>query len=103
MLFKSLPGKKQDFLFQSNNQNDECCEKIYLFLIGSKTGFYIFDIIEKARSLYSMVKESSDMTKRVPTREKNRFFSVIFIFPSDMNIFQFSIFLSIPLTSIDSD
>ncbi len=57
----------------------------------------------RARSLYSMVKESSDMTKRVLTREKNRFFSFIFIFPSDMNIFHFPIFLFIPLTSIDSD
>ena len=62
------------------------------YSVGGASTLGNFHYHVRARSLYSMVKESSDMTERVPTREKNRFFSFIFIFPSDMNIFHFSIF-----------
>ena len=58
----------------------------------------------RARSLYSMVKESSDMTKRVPTwKKKNRFFQLFFYFSLRHDYFSFFPFLFITLTSIDSD
>ena len=83
-----------------------CQEKIKTLAMNWKQKLIVFGphhFLVRARSLYSMVKESSDMTKRVPTRKKNRFFSFFFIFPSDMTIFHFSMFLFIPLTSVDSD